>query len=228
MADTTVSTSSKWVASLGKFVTTTTIESLSAYPSVPADVFNVTKSFSDGVYRLTYDSDGDLSNGGGGGGGGGGSSQTWNYEVHTTTSSEPLKSFWKFASGQPWALDANAHKIIQNCENGTESWSKYTDPAAGSTGLAAYARLILKGQDSVLKPSITLSITADQTTLPSMSEIGKIATNLTNAPALPSGGNWILTGMNAVALIDGKWRVTQEYRASGQGGWEPTVYGTAN
>jgi hypothetical protein len=225
MADTTVSTSSKWVASLGRFVTTTTIESLSTYPSAPGGAFNVTKSFSDGVYRLTYDSDGDLSNGGGGGGGGG-SSQTWNYEIHTTTSSEPLKSFWKFADGQPWALSADDLKTIQDCEAGTKKWA---DQLTGSGGLNAYAYLYFKkGIESVLKPSITLSITADQTTLPSMSEIGKIATNLTNAPALPSGGNWILTGMNAVALIDGKWRVTQEYRASGQGGWEPTVYGTAN
>jgi hypothetical protein len=222
MADTTVSTSSKWVASLGRFITTTTLESLSGYPSAPSGAVNVTKSFSDGVYRLTYDSDGDLSNGGGGGGGGG-SSQTWNYEIHTTTSSEPLKSFWKFADGQEWALSADDLKTIQDCEAGTKKWA---DQLTGSGGLNAYAYLYFKkGIESVLKPSITLSITADESSLPSMADIGKIAAGLTNAPALPTGANWILTGMNAIALINAKWRVTREYRASGQGGWEQMLYG---
>jgi hypothetical protein len=112
-------------------------------------------------------------------------------------------------------------KTIQDCEAGTKKWA---DQLTGSGGLNAYAYLYFKkGIESVLKPSITLSITDDESSLPSMAAIGKIAT-LNNAPALPPGANWILTGMNAVALINGKWRVTQEYRASGQGGWVPMLY----
>jgi hypothetical protein len=221
-AETTVSTSSKWSANLGRFITTTTVESLSAYPSAPGGVYNVTKSFSDGVYRLTYDSDGE-DQGGGGGGGGGNNQQTFNYEIHTTTSSEPLKSFWKFADGGPWELSDEDLKIIQECESGTKKWA---DQLTGSGGLNAYAYLYFKkGIDSVLKPSITLTITDDEPNLPSMAEIGKIAAGLTNAPTLPTGGNWILTGMNAVAVAGGKWRITREYRASGQGGWEEMLYG---
>jgi hypothetical protein len=81
-----------------------------------------------------------------------------------------------------------------------------------------------RGIESVLKPSITLSITTVESSLPSMSSIGKIAT-ISNAPTLPTGANWLLTGMNATAIADGKWKISKEYRASGEGGWESALYG---
>jgi hypothetical protein len=218
---TTTSVNIKWDARQGEFITTTTLESLEDYPAVPADSYNVTKSLSDGVYRVTYDDTGDA-NGSGGGGGGGGSSSSYSYEIHTTTSSEPLKSFWKFAPGGTWELSESDLRKIQDCEQGVKKWSDFL--SSSSTGLKEYCRLMNRGIESVLKPSITLSITTVESSLPSMSDIGKIAT-ISNAPTLPTGANWLLTGMNATAIADGRWKISKEYRASGQGGWESTLYG---
>jgi hypothetical protein len=220
MPDTIVSKSAKWDSKLNSWVTTTTLENLSGFPAIPATAVNATKSYDGGVYRCSYDDVGDNT---------GTTPSTppatnTSYEIHTTTSTEPLKSFWKFASGQPWFLSTSDLSIIADCESGTKKYSDYTSAGSGSDGLRSYCILWCKGIESVLKPSITLSITSDESNLPSMADIGKVATGLTNAPTLPTGGNWLLTGMNASALSNGKWRISREYRASGQLGWEPTLY----
>jgi hypothetical protein len=220
MPDTIVSKSARWDSKLNSWVTTTTLESLGSFPAIPTTAVNATKSFDDGVYRCTYEDVGDNT----------GTtpapppSSNTSYEINTTTSTEPLKSFWKFAPGQPWFLSASDLAIIADCESGAKKYSDYTAAGSGSDGLRSYCILFGKGIESVLKPSITLSISADENTLPSMADIGKVATGLTGTPTLPTGGNWLLTGMTASALSNGKWRISREYRASGQLGWEPTLY----
>jgi hypothetical protein len=219
MADTIVSQSATWDPKLGNFITTTTLENLTAFPTIPAGAVDVTKSKQDGVYRVTYKDIGD-STGGGGGGGGGASS--YNYEAHSSVSTEPLITFGSFGAGGSWALDDDDKKKIKSAESNPTEWRVLA--VSPKTGLSKYANFILSGIESFYAPSITVTITADESSVPDLSNLGKIA-SISNVPTLPSGGNWLFAGCNFSALQNSKWRVSREYRASGKGGWNPDLYG---
>lgn len=223
----TVSTSEVWDPSRNKFIKTTTVKVLSSddWPTPPSNSVDVTRTESDGEKTLTYKepSDGEPPSPGGP------TPTTYNYQIQTTLSSEPLLSFWKFASGQPWALSENDFAQIKLAEDGTETWAtihRWSGDENYVGGLWYYTGLRMRGIDSVLKPSVTLHETFESDTLPSLAEIGKINEAIAaNAPTLPSDGNWLFMGMTAEALPNGKWKISNEYRASGPGGWEPTLYG---
>jgi hypothetical protein len=221
MSDTIVSQSATWDSKLGGFVTTTTIESLAGFPSIPSGAVDATKTIQDGVYRVTYKDFGDTTSGGGGGGSSGGSTVSYNYEAHSSVSTEPLITFGNFGAGGVWHLDDTAKDKIKKAEADPTLWKQY---AAGTDGLAVYASFILSGIETFFAPTITLTITADEESLPDLGYLGKIAT-VSNAPILPNGGTWLFAGCNFSALQNGKWRVSREYRASGKGGWNEDLYG---
>jgi hypothetical protein len=114
-----VSQSATWDTRTASFVTTTTLESLTEFPSIPSTAYDVTKSKSDGVYRVTYKDQGD-STGGGGGGGGGGS--TYSYECHTSVSTEPLITFGSFGPGGTYALSDTHRDEIKKAEQDSQMW----------------------------------------------------------------------------------------------------------
>lgn len=216
MSDTTVSKSAVWDSKLGGFVTTTTLENLTQFPSIPAGAVDVTKSVENGTYRVTYKDLGDTT----------GQSPVaptanYNYECHTSVSTEPLITFGSFQSGGTWALDDDAKAKIKAAESDPTLWKTY---ATGTDGLAKYAEFILQGIESFYAPTVTLTITSDEANLPLLTNLGKIAT-ITNTPTLPSGGNWLFSGCNFSALQNGKWRISREYRASGKNGWNSDLYG---
>lgn len=214
---TTVSKSATWDAKLGSFVTTTTLESLGDFPSIPGGAIDATKSIENGVYRVTYKDLGDNT-----GTSPSTPSSSYNYEGHTSVSTEPLITFGNFQSGGDWELSDDDRAAIKKAEADPTLWKTYV---IGTDGLSKYAELVLKGAESFYAPSITLTITEDENSFPDLTNLGKIAT-LTNAPTLPSGANWLLAGCNFTALQNGKWRVAREYRASGKGGWNSDLYGT--
>jgi hypothetical protein len=220
MAYTIVSQTATWDSKLGSFATTTTVESLTGYPSIPSGAVDVTKTIQDGVYRVTYKEIGDNTSGGGGGGGGG-STSSFNYEAHTSVSTEPLITFGSFGPGGVWHLDDTAKDKIKQAEADQTLWKQY---ATGTDGLAVYASFILSGIETFFAPTITLTITADESSLPDLTYLGKIAT-VSSAPTLPNGGTWLFAGCNFSALQNSKWRVSREYRASGKGGWNEDLYG---
>ena len=213
-----VSQTAVWDAKVGNFVTTTTLEDLTAFPSAPSYAVDVSKSIEDGVYKVTYKNIGDSTSGGGGG-----SASSYNYECHTSVSTEPLITLGSFASGGTWALSDSDKQAIKDAESNPSLWKVYA--GSGTTGLAQYATFILLGIESYYAPSVTLTITEDEASVPDLSSIGKIASGLTNAPTLPTGGNWLFSGCNFAALQNGYWRVSREYRASGKGGWNNSLYG---
>ena len=221
MSDTTVSKSATWDSRLGNFITTTTLENLTDFPSTPSGAIDVIKTIEGGVYRVTYKNAGDTT-GPAGGGGGGGIPISYNYELHSSVSTEPLITFGSFQTGGEWALDDTMRQKIKDAEADPTNWKKY---AVGTDGLAKYATFILKGIDTFFVPTVTLTITDDESSVPNLHQLGKIASGLTNAPTIPSGGNWLFAGCNFSALQGGKWRVSREYRASGKGGWNNELYG---
>ena len=216
MSDVLVSQSATWDPKIGNFVTTTTLENLQQFPSIPSGAVDVTKSVQDGVYRVTYKNVGD------GTSGGGTTSSSYNYELHSSVSTEPLLTFAYFQPGGAWALsDADKDKI-KAAEADPKLWKSYL---TGSTGLAKYAELILKGVESYFAPTATLTITADENSVPDLSQLGRVVT-VSNAPTCAPGGNWLFSGCNFSALQNNKWRVSREYRASGRGGWNADLYGS--
>jgi hypothetical protein len=218
MSDVIVSKSATWDSKIGNFITTTTLENLTAFPAIPAGAIDVTKSVEGGTYRVSYKDNGDTT----GAGGAPGSSSSYNYECHTSVSTEPLLTFGSFQSGGAWALSDDDKTKIKEAEADPTKWK---DHAAGTGGLAQYATFILAGIESFYAPTVTLTITDDESSVPALSDLGKIASGLSNAPTLPSGGDWLFSGCNFSALQNGKWRISREYRASGKGGWESELYG---
>lgn len=88
-------------------------------------------------------------------------------------------------------------------------------------------RLLVKGVTSYLAPSVTMRYIYTSTSVPSMANIMKTIDNPTNAPALPGGGNWLFTNLTYTIVYDGtssRYRVTEEYLASGPGGWDSNLY----
>ena len=218
MATSIVSKSAVWNPQLGNFVTTTKLADPVDYPAYPETARDVTKSVEGGLFTVTYKDIGDPSSPSPPG-----NTSNYNYEAHSTCSTEPLITFGDFGPGGAWALSDPQKQKIKDAEVDPTKWKTY---AAGTDALAKYATFILRGIESYYAPSITLSITEDENIVPDLTYLGKIAT-VNNAPALPHGGNWLFSGCNFSALSNGKWRVTREYRASASGGWDPELYGNA-
>jgi len=223
---TTTSTTTTFDARLGTYITTTVAQDINSQP-VPDDAaaFEITTGYADGVYTTTWKTERTTNPSGfpllp--------TTSTYNYEVHTSVSTEPLVTHSYFSSGGKWELssvDLQAIKLAESDpSNLISGWVTLSTATSSSVNLKKYAGLVASGQDSYLNPSVTLTITDDESSLPSIADIGHIATGLTNAPTLPSGGNWLFTGMNAAALSNGKWRISKEYRASGQKGWNNLIY----
>jgi hypothetical protein len=216
MSDITVSKSAVWDSKLGGFVTTTTLENLIQFPSIPTGAVDATKSVENGTYRVTYKDLGDSTSGTTVA-----PTANYNYECHTSVSTEPLITFGSFQSGGTWALDDADKAKIKDAESDPTLWKTY---ATGTGGLAKYAEFILQGIESYYAPTVTLTITSDEANLPLLNNLGKIAT-ITNTPTLPTGGNWLFSGCNFSALQNNKWRISREYRASGKNGWNDDLYG---
>lgn len=99
---------------------------------------------------------------------------------------------------------------------------KFTDPLA-----IELSNFISKGVLTYLDPTVIYSVTFGQKKQPRGSEIGevgKIYSTPLNAPNVPAGRDWLMTAMNYQQ--DGKiYKITAEFRLSGEGGWEPLIYG---
>jgi hypothetical protein len=214
MSDTIVSEQVTFDPRTNASVTTTVVESLTAYPSVPSNAIDASKEYTDGVYKVSYKVTGDTTGRGVGGG-----SSSYSYEIRTSLSTEPLLTHPYFQSGGKWDLSAKAKELAE-MKSDPAAIARY---AEGSDALGEYAGRLNDGVESYFAPSITLHISQDESTLPNLSTIGKIAT-LSNVPTVPSGCTWMLTGCQSTALQSGKWRNVYEYRLSGSGGWDTGLY----
>jgi len=216
MADTIISKSAKWDPRLGNFITTTKLGNPQQFPSYPAGAQGVSKSVEDGLYTVTYQDIGDPGNPNPPN-----NPLNYNYELHSSVSTEPLITFGNFVPGGEWELSDDAKQKIKDAEVDPRLWKSYV---VGTDGLAKYAEFILRGIESFYSPTVTLTITEDEVEIPDLAYLGKIATVI-NAPSLPKGGNWLFSGCNFTALPNSKWRVSREYRASAAGGWNEDLYG---
>jgi hypothetical protein len=146
MAETTVSRSATWDAKTATFKTTTVVESFSAFPSFPSTSIDVTKEIVDGKYRTTYTEGGDATSGTPTG-----QTSSYSYQIHSSLSTEPLKTHQKFANGGSYALSSDDLDKVKKAEAGEITWKSIS---TGSGGLAKYATLWMQGIESYLNPSI--------------------------------------------------------------------------
>lgn len=214
---TKVSESVTYDAKTGQGVTTLTFESLQSYPSIPSQAIDATKSYEGGVYRVTYKLQGDSTDSSSSPIG---STGNYTYEIRSSLSTEPLKTHPYFRSGGKWDLSSFSAELAE-MERDPGKIAEYADR---SDSLGEYAGRVNDGMTSYLAPGITMHVSSDENSLPDLSQLGKIAT-VSNAPSVPSGATWMLTGCQSSALQNGKWRNSYEYRLSGVGGWDTGIYG---
>jgi len=86
--------------------------------------------------------------------------------------------------------------------------------------------LLIKGVTSYLAPAISMRFTYVSSGPPILTNLMKIFTPR-GAPTLPNGGNWLFTNCSyVIETVNGQtqYRITEEYTASGKGGWNTSIY----
>lgn len=146
-------------------------------------------------------------------------------ELVAGSRTEPIETFASTdASYNFAALSAEDLKEVKDAVSDVGN-GNVTPPASGAK--AKLYQYLIKGVTSFLAPSVTLRYIYTSTSVPSLSNIMKTVSRPNNAPSLPDGGNWLFANLTYQVVYDGtntKYRVTEEYLASGRGGWDPNLY----
>jgi hypothetical protein len=154
------------------------------------------------------------------------------YEVVATAVEEPIAShpaFTQSTSGFASSIvDASGGAVT---EGSGDSGGAIFNSDGLFVGFTKTANNNFTGVQSFLSPRITYRKSYTQNTKPSSgisANLGYIYSNPAgDQPTLASGRNWILTGLNW--RQSGKsYEVSEEYLASGFGGWNNNIYATAN
>jgi hypothetical protein len=204
----------KTVNNRNQGITTVIMEELGATSedAIPrptgSSIRNVRRSITDGRATLQYDivdsSVGD------------------SYSLSGTASQEPLATHPFFQASGKWAVTNDEWKTW-------DKWQKEgTDIATQtltsfSTGFQKFVELYLKGFTDYLQPRLTLRLVDANTTAPTITNLGKIASPA-QAPALEASANWLLSGIDASRDAENNWEVSREYISSGPGGWNADIY----
>lgn len=146
-------------------------------------------------------------------------------ELVAGTRTEPIETFSSSNSNYNFSeLSADDLKEVRDAVSDVGSGT--VSPPQDGPKVYLY-RLLLKGVTSYLAPSVTLRYIYTTTSVPSLANIMKTIASPNNAPSLPAGHNWLFTNLTYTVIYDGtaaKYRVTEEYLASGKGGWDPNIY----
>jgi len=151
----------------------------------------------------------------------GGSTSSSTVELVAASRTEPIETFSSSNANYNFAsLSSATIKAVKDAVN--------ADAAAPSSGaeLNLY-RLLLQGVISYLAPSTVMRFTFVSSEPPSLVNLMRVITPA-GAPALPGGGNWLFTNCSYVLEVTQagtpQYRITEEYTASGRGGWNPYIY----
>lgn len=137
---------------------------------------------------------------------------------------EPIETFSSSESAYDFAsLSSATIKAVKDAVNGDA-----TAPSSGAE-LNLY-RLLLQGVTSYLAPSVVMRFTWTSENPPSLVNLMKTFTP-NGAPDLPENANWLFTNCSYVLDLNEanavRYRITEEYTASGPGGWNPNIYPAA-
>lgn len=146
-------------------------------------------------------------------------------ELVAGSRTEPIETFSSSESAYDFAsLSSATIKAVKDAVNGDG-----TPPSSGAE-LNLY-RLLLQGVTSYLAPSVIIRYTWVSDFPPSLVNLMKTFTP-NGAPDLPENANWLFTNCSYVLELDPaddadppyRYRITEEYTASGPGGWNPNIY----
>lgn len=144
------------------------------------------------------------------------------YTVSGTASQEPLATHPHFQKNGKWAItDEEWKKWDKWQKEGTDISS--VSVSGLSEGFQKFMQLYLSGFTDYLQAGVTVRVTDANAREPDLKALGKIAAP-PKAPELADNANWLLTGVDASVDSDGNWEITNEYRSSGPGGWNPDIY----
>jgi hypothetical protein len=151
----------------------------------------------------------------------GGSTSNSTVELVAGARTEPIETFSSSEEQYNFAdLSSASIKAVKDAVN--------ADAEAPTSGaeLNLY-RLLLQGVTSYLAPSTVMRFTFVSSSPPSLVNLMKTITPV-GAPDLPGGGNWLFTNCSYVLEVDQsgdpQYRITEEYTASGPGGWNANIY----
>ncbi len=145
------------------------------------------------------------------------------YSISGTASQEPLATHPHFQAGGKWEVsDAEWKKWDKWQKEGTDL--ETVSSQGLSVGFSKFIELYISGFTDYLQPRVTIRVIDASTTEPSLTNLGKISVP-SKKPTLPSGADWLLSGVDATQDADGNWEVAREYISSGPGGWNEDIYG---
>ncbi len=143
------------------------------------------------------------------------------YETNYSTSEAPVETHPLFAGPNP------SSPIVTNTE--LQEINKALEQNRAPVGLSAPALLLytkkLRGIESYYRVQVTYRINYSDVSPPSdYAQVGKIKTPPgSNVPGLASGQNWLFIGFSW-RLAGGVTYITEEFLASGLGGWDADLY----
>jgi len=145
-------------------------------------------------------------------------------EIITGTRTEPIETYVGSGNFDFSTLSAADVKEVKDAVNDIGS-ATVSAPTTGAK--AALYNLLIKGVTSYLAPAVTMRFTYVSSQPPTLRNIMRIFTPR-GAPTLPDGGNWLFTNCSyVIERINGRvqYRITEDYTASGPGGWNDNIYG---
>lgn len=139
----------------------------------------------------------------------------------SSTGEEPIESNKYFFSedsggGSSIVTAAGSTSVIYNDDGSFAGFSK--DAKKNFFGVTSYLNPNL-----VYRRSFTTSVTASATDL---SAVGRIVTATSDFPSAITGSTWLCVGISYVKRGQA-FDVTQDFRASGENGWNTYIYGAA-
>lgn len=157
------------------------------------------------------------------------------YEVSASTADEPIASHPAFTSSTgiyaTSIVDASGGAITQGTSG---SGGAIFNEDGSFVGFSKNANNNFFGIQSFLSPRVAYKRIYSKTSAPTSAEqVAYIyATPLGSPPAIPSGRNWILSGVSwqnngNKNTNSGQYQITEEYLSSGPSGWNNTIYYTA-
>jgi hypothetical protein len=139
----------------------------------------------------------------------------------SSTGEEPIESNKYFFSGDAGGgssivTAAGSTNVIYNDDGSFAGFSK--NAQKNFFGVTSYLNPNL-----VYRRSFTTSVTASATNL---SAVGRIVTKTSDFPSTVTGATWLCVGISYVKRGQA-FDVTQDFRASGESGWNTYIYGAS-
>lgn len=147
-------------------------------------------------------------------------------DATNSLSEEPIASainFTSATSGLASIIDS-AGGIVTQGQTITEGTGSIFTEDGEFVGFTKNAKKNLFGVQSYLNPTLTHRRRFSTTSKPSISAVGRIVNSAADFPSIESGRTWLCTNITYV-LRGNTYEVTQEFRASGRGGWNQYIYG---